>query len=128
MQRRNRGSVLLGALMVVWNVGSAMAAPPAPGTAPIVPRPLATGFSTIEQRYVYAPPDKGRLEIPLALGTGTGAELRRPLGIAIVGGLLFSQVLTLFTTPVIYLVLDRYTRRETSPSAATSPSRSCSPS
>ncbi|MER2562112.1 MAG: hypothetical protein ABTQ32_15405 [Myxococcaceae bacterium] len=75
MQRRNRGSVLLGALMVVWNVGSAMAAPPAPGTAPIVPRPLATGFSTIEQRYVYAPPDKGRIEIPLSLGTGAPNEV-----------------------------------------------------
>jgi multidrug efflux pump len=45
--------------------------------------------------------------IPLALGTGTGSELRRPLGISIVGGLLISQVLTLFTTPVIYLYMDR---------------------
>jgi multidrug efflux pump len=45
--------------------------------------------------------------LPLALGTGTGAELRRPLGIAIVGGLIVSQMLTLFTTPVIYLSLDR---------------------
>jgi multidrug efflux pump len=49
--------------------------------------------------------------LPLMLGMGTGSELRRPLGISIVGGLLLSQVLTLFTTPVIYLALDRVGRR-----------------
>ena len=46
--------------------------------------------------------------LPLALKTGDGAELRQPLGIAIVGGLILSQLLTLYTTPVVYLYLDRF--------------------
>jgi multidrug efflux pump len=45
--------------------------------------------------------------VPLAVDYGTGGELRRPLGIAIIGGLLVSQVLTLYTTPVVYLCMDR---------------------
>ena len=49
--------------------------------------------------------------LPLMLGTGVGSELRHPLGITMVGGLIFSQVLTLFTTPVIYLVFDRLSTR-----------------
>jgi multidrug efflux pump len=49
--------------------------------------------------------------LPLALGHGAGAELRKPLGITIVGGLLFSQLITLFTTPVVYIALDRFSRR-----------------
>src|SRR5204863_3903280 len=48
--------------------------------------------------------------VPLAMGTGVGSELRRPLGITIIGGLVFSQVLTLYTTPVIYLWFDRMGR------------------
>ena len=50
--------------------------------------------------------------LPLALGYGDGAELRRPLGISIIGGLIVSQILTLYTTPVIYLYLDRFRRRD----------------
>jgi multidrug efflux pump len=49
--------------------------------------------------------------LPLALGSGTGSELRHPLGITIVGGLLVSQALTLYTTPVVYLWFDRLAKR-----------------
>jgi multidrug efflux pump len=54
--------------------------------------------------------------LPLALGTGFGSELRKPLGIAMVGGLLLSQALTLYTTPVIYIFFDNLSKRFASPS------------
>jgi HAE1 family hydrophobic/amphiphilic exporter-1 len=65
--------------------------------------------------------------LPLMLGSGTGSELRRPLGYAMVGGLLVSQMLTLFTTPVVYLYLDRLNlwvqgKRANAPHAPTAPS------
>jgi multidrug efflux pump len=56
--------------------------------------------------------------LPLALGSGIGSELRRPLGISIVGGLLVSQVLTLYTTPVVYIFFDKLARRVTGSSAS----------
>jgi multidrug efflux pump len=56
--------------------------------------------------------------LPLMFGTGTGSELRHPLGVSIVGGLLVSQVLTLFTTPVIYLAFDRIAARMRGPATA----------
>jgi multidrug efflux pump len=59
--------------------------------------------------------------LPLALGSGFGSELRRPLGIAIVGGLLVSQVLTLYTTPVIYIFFDRLAKRVRQPALAAAP-------
>ncbi|MET0794800.1 MAG: efflux RND transporter permease subunit, partial [Polyangiaceae bacterium] len=56
--------------------------------------------------------------LPLAFGSGIGSELRRPLGISIVGGLILSQLLTLFTTPVTYLSLDKFTRKKRYPTRA----------
>jgi multidrug efflux pump len=55
------------------------------------------------------------------IATGPGTELRRPLGITIIGGLLVSQILTLYTTPVIYLLIDRLRRRRSRPVPAAAP-------
>ena len=62
--------------------------------------------------------------LPLALGTGTGSELRRPLGLTIIGGLIVSQALTLFTTPVVYLYMDRLRWRRRSALPRVSPAAS----
>ncbi len=61
--------------------------------------------------------------LPLALGSGTGSELRRPLGVSMIGGLILSQILTLYTTPVIYIYLDRFAKKnkEAGPAIAAEP-------
>ncbi len=59
--------------------------------------------------------------LPLAFGMGLGSELRRPLGITIVGGLLASQLLTLYTTPVVYLALERLRTRFSAPESSRTP-------
>ena len=62
--------------------------------------------------------------VPLAFGTGLGSELRRPLGITMIGGLIVSQALTLYTTPVIYIFFDNLSHRfsrKTAPEAGTEP-------
>jgi multidrug efflux pump len=69
--------------------------------------------------------------LPLAFGTGIGSELRRPLGICMVGGLLLSQVLTLYTTPVIYIFFDnlaqRFSRKKSGASTGHQPQPAAQP-
>jgi multidrug efflux pump len=65
--------------------------------------------------------------LPLALGSGTGSELRRPLGISMVGGLILSQILTLYTTPVIYIYMDRFTKKKTADQPIAEPAASAPP-
>jgi multidrug efflux pump len=67
--------------------------------------------------------------LPLALGSGTGSELRRPLGISMVGGLILSQILTLYTTPVIYIYMDRFAKKgkQAGPAPVAEPSAQAAP-
>jgi len=65
--------------------------------------------------------------LPLAVGSGVGSELRHPLGIAIIGGLILSQILTLYTTPVVYLAFDRLARRMNARRAPASQSEALTP-
>jgi hydrophobic/amphiphilic exporter-1 (mainly G- bacteria), HAE1 family len=65
-----------------------------------------SGFSTLIRRIIRAAP-RLLAGIPLMVGTRTGSEIRQPLGYVIVGGLLVSQMLTLFTTPIVYIYMDR---------------------
>ena len=69
-----------------------------------------TALLTVVFFFWHAPILRLIQAVPLAVGSGVGSELRRPLGISIVGGLLISQLLTLFTTPVIYVGMARFVK------------------